>query len=62
MLTREQIQSQLDNCLMEAKFPQWEAQYKKGKVRDMYLLADKRLLIATDRQSAFDRLDRYWRE
>jgi phosphoribosylaminoimidazole-succinocarboxamide synthase len=54
MITREQIQSQLDNCLMEAKFPQWEAQYKKGKVRDMYLLKDKRVLITTDRQSAFD--------
>ena len=54
MVTRQQIQSQLDNCLMEAKFPQWETQYKKGKVRDMYLLDDKRLLITTDRQSAFD--------
>ena len=54
MITREQIQSQLDNCLLEAKFPQWEAQYKKGKVRDMYLLKDKRVLITTDRQSAFD--------
>ena len=54
MITREQIQSQLDNCLMEAKFPQWEAQYIKGKVRDMYLLKDKRVLITTDRQSAFD--------
>ena len=56
MITREQIQSQLDNCLLEAKFPQWEAQYKKGKVRDMYLLEDKRLLINTDRQSAFDHI------
>ena len=54
MVTRQQIQSQLDNCLMEAKFPQWKTQYKKGKVRDMYLLDDKRLLITTDRQSAFD--------
>ena len=54
MINREQLQSQLDNCLMEAKFPQWEAQYKKGKVRDMYLLKDKRVLITTDRQSAFD--------
>ena len=26
MVPREQIQSQLDNCLMEAKFPQWETQ------------------------------------
>ena len=36
MVTREQIQAQLDNCLLEAKFPQWESRYKRGKVRDMY--------------------------
>lgn len=56
MITREQIQSQLDNCLLEAKFPQWESRYKRGKVRDMYLLENHRVrvLIATDRQSAFD--------
>ena len=54
MVTREQIQSQLDNCLLEAKFPQWEARYKRGKVRDMYLLDNHRVLITTDRQSAFD--------
>ena len=54
MATREQIQSQLDNCLLEAKFPQWESRYKRGKVRDMYLLDNHRVLITTDRQSAFD--------
>lgn len=54
MVTREQIQAQLDNCLLEAKFPQWEAHYKRGKVRDMYLLENHRVLITTDRQSAFD--------
>ena len=54
MVTREQIQSQLDNCLLEAKFPQWESRYKRGKVRDMYLLENHRVLITTDRQSAFD--------
>ena len=54
MITREQIQTQLDNCLLEARYPAWEQHYRKGKVRDMYLLSDKRLLIATDRQSAFD--------
>lgn len=54
MVTRGQIQSQLDNCLLEAKFPQWESRYKRGKVRDMYLLKDHRVLITTDRQSAFD--------
>ena len=54
MVTRKQIQSQLDNCLLEAKFPQWESRYKRGKVRDMYLLENHRVLITTDRQSAFD--------
>ena len=54
MVTREQIRSQLDNCLLEAKFPQWESRYKRGKVRDMYLLDNHRVLITTDRQSAFD--------
>lgn len=54
MITREHIQSQLDNCLLEAKFPQWESRYKRGKVRDMYLLENHRVLITTDRQSAFD--------
>ena len=54
MITRQQIQSQLDNCLLEAKFPQWESRYKRGKVRDMYLLDNYRVLITTDRQSAFD--------
>ncbi|MGB1719259.1 MAG: phosphoribosylaminoimidazolesuccinocarboxamide synthase [Candidatus Latescibacterota bacterium] len=54
MISRDQIQSQLDNCLLEARFNQWETLYKKGKVRDMYLLPDRRVLITTDRQSAFD--------
>ena len=54
MISREQIQSQLDNCLLEDRFPPWGKLLKKGKVRDMYLLPGRRVLIATDRQSAFD--------
>jgi phosphoribosylaminoimidazole-succinocarboxamide synthase len=54
MITREQIRAQLDNCLLEARYQSWQQCYKKGKVRDMYLLPDKRVLITTDRQSAFD--------
>ncbi|HWP57046.1 MAG TPA: phosphoribosylaminoimidazolesuccinocarboxamide synthase [Candidatus Acidoferrales bacterium] len=54
MVTREEIQSQLNNCLLEAKYERWEKHYRRGKVRDMYLLKDKRILITTDRQSAFD--------
>ena len=54
MITREQIESQLNNCLLEAKYGGWQKHYRRGKVRDMYLLPDKRILITTDRQSAFD--------
>ena len=54
MITREQIRKQLNNCLLEAKYDRWEKYYRRGKVRDMYLLPGKRILITTDRQSAFD--------
>ena len=54
MVTEAQIRSQLNNCLLDAKFDRWADSYKKGKVRDMYLLDGKRILVATDRQSAFD--------
>ena len=54
MISQEQIRSQLNNCLLEAKFNRWANHYQKGKVRDIYLLEDKRILITTDRQSAFD--------
>ena len=56
MMTRQQLESQLDNCLLEARYEPWQACYKQGKVRDMYLLPEKRILIATDRQSAFDHI------
>ena len=56
MISREQIRAQLDNCLMEARYERWQDYYRKGKVRDMYLLSDKRILITTDRQSAFDHI------
>jgi len=56
MVTRQQVEAQLHNCLREARYPRWERQYRKGKVRDIYLLPGKRILITTDRQSAFDRV------
>ena len=56
MIPREKLYDLLDNCLLEARFERWESCYKQGKVRDMYLLEDKRILITTDRQSAFDRV------
>jgi len=54
MIPREEIKKQLNNCLLEAKYERWQKYYRRGKVRDMYLLPGKRILIATDRQSAFD--------
>lgn len=56
MLTHQQLAAQLDNCLLEARYPRWQQHYRQGKVRDIYLLPGKRLLITTDRQSAFDRI------
>lgn len=54
MIPREKLFEQLDNCLSDACYERWKPFYKQGKVRDMYLLSDKRVLITTDRQSAFD--------
>lgn len=56
MITRQQLVSQLENCLLEARYARWQAHYQQGKVRDIYLLSGKRILITTDRQSAFDHI------
>ena len=46
----------LKNCLTDAEFPQLPG-FRRGKVRDSYDLPNGRtLLIATDRQSAFDKV------
>jgi phosphoribosylaminoimidazole-succinocarboxamide synthase len=61
----------IENCLTDAEFPELPDFYR-GKVRDAYGLSKgRRLLISTDRQSAFDQvlaavpfkgevLTRYW--
>ena len=54
MISPQELQTNLQNCLMDARYDRWGSYYRKGKVRDMYLLPDKRILITTDRQSAFD--------
>tara|TARA_B100000315_G_scaffold104284_1_gene95537 strand:+ start:9361 stop:10344 length:984 start_codon:yes stop_codon:yes gene_type:complete len=49
-------QQLIDNCLTDAEFPELPDFYR-GKVRDAYGLPDgRRLLISTDRQSAFDKV------
>ena len=46
----------IENCLTDAEFPELPG-FSRGKVRDSYDLEDgRRILIATDRQSAFDQV------
>jgi phosphoribosylaminoimidazole-succinocarboxamide synthase len=46
----------LDNCLTDAEYSELPG-FSRNKVRDAYRLSDRRrLLIATDRQSAFDQV------
>ena len=47
---------QTHNCLTDAEFPELPG-FVRGKVRDAYILPNgRRLLVATDRQSAFDQI------
>ncbi|MEE2760916.1 MAG: phosphoribosylaminoimidazolesuccinocarboxamide synthase [Pseudomonadota bacterium] len=51
-----EIQSLIDNCLIDAEYSELP-NFQRGKVRDSYDLPDgRRVLIATDRQSAFDQV------
>ncbi len=55
MIDKEIIRSQIDNVLTDATLSELPNHYK-GKVRDTYALDDGRMIIiATDRQSAFDK-------
>ena len=49
------ILDQIPFCLSGTDFP-WLGERYQGKVRDTYLQGDKRILIATDRLSAFDKV------
>ena len=51
----EIIENQLDKTLDDTNFSSLGKLYK-GKVRDNYIQEDKRIIIATDRLSAFDRV------
>ncbi len=54
MLSQDVIQQQIQYTLTETDFP--IGRKFKGKVRDNYILDGQRILIATDRVSAFDRV------
>ena len=52
--TDTETQTLIDNCLTDATFPELPG-HQTGKVRESYDLPDgRRIMIATDRQSAFD--------
>jgi phosphoribosylaminoimidazole-succinocarboxamide synthase len=55
MMADEVIRKQLNNTLKETNFPELGRKYE-GKVRDNYTEGDKRIIITTDRISAFDRV------
>lgn len=55
MLTLEQLQDAIPNTLDAIDLP-WLGVKQSGKVRDIYWHAGKRVLITTDRISAFDRV------
>ncbi len=52
----EKIKAQFENTLSETNFPNKLGILYKGKVRDNYTRDDMRIIIATDRLSAFDRV------
>lgn len=55
MLDRNSIKQQIPLTLSETDFPQLGEKYE-GKVRDCYVKDGKRVLITSDRLSAFDRV------
>lgn len=55
MLTTEEIQQQIPHCLAGTDFPTLGEKYE-GKVRDNYTKGEQRIIIVTDKLSAFDRI------
>ncbi|MBU4016166.1 phosphoribosylaminoimidazolesuccinocarboxamide synthase, partial [Patescibacteria group bacterium] len=53
MINSKTILSALTSCLKTIDIPELGKKLQ-GKVRDFYILSDKRVIITTDRQSAFD--------
>ena len=55
MVSKEDLIAQIPNCLMGTNFSNLGNRYE-GKVRDNYTKGDRRILITSDRLSAFDRV------
>ena len=55
MLTHDDLLAAIPNCLTGTDFPEFGHKYE-GKVRDVYIRDGERVLVTTDRVSAFDRV------
>ena len=55
MVEKNLIHANLNNCLSDASALDLPG-HRRGKVRDTFDLGDEMILVATDRQSAFDRI------
>lgn len=53
MAVEEQIREAIPHLLIEVNIPEL-GERKQGKVRDFYVQGDRRIIVTTDRQSAFD--------
>lgn len=53
MVSELDVKTALDNVLKTVDLP-FLGEKHQGKVRDFYMVGDKRVLVTTDRQSAFD--------
>ncbi len=54
MVSDKKIKASIPNVLKQVSIPKLKKH--NGKVRDTFILEDKRIIITTDRQSAFDRV------
>ncbi|MBU1992663.1 MAG: phosphoribosylaminoimidazolesuccinocarboxamide synthase [Patescibacteria group bacterium] len=55
MIPQETLRFQLPHCITGTDLP-IEGEKYEGKVRDNYMIGDKRIIVVTDRLSAFDRI------
>jgi len=56
MVSKQKIVENIPNVLKTVNLPTKFGKKIQGKVRDVHIVADKRIIITTDRQSAFDRI------
>lgn len=56
MLSKEEILREIQNTLLETDFSRYFGNRQQGKVRDWYKRGNERIIIVTDRISAFDKI------